>query len=138
MRPPLASLGISFPLLAVRLSVGDNFTEDIHALVDSGASYTLARWELADDLEIDPMAGRKVSIGPLGPRQLSAYEARVTLSARKNGHDVVTLSDSYVYFTKDMPSWVDVLLGQHDALERMIFVQQNFLPEPRFRLSVAP
>ncbi|MFO0610510.1 MAG: hypothetical protein U0324_45535 [Polyangiales bacterium] len=61
----------------------------------------------------------------------------VTRIRRPGQHiaDLVELADAWVFFTTArLPGGVDLLLGQHDALERLTFAQMNHPPAPGFVL----
>ncbi len=118
-RLPLADVRV----LRQRTQIGPR----LRAIVDTGAAVTLARLSTArllglTDAELD--AGPSLTVAGMGGRPTTARGVRLDLSIGPTRNDGIDLAATWVFFADTtLPSGLALLLGQHDALERLTFVQ---------------
>lgn len=131
---------IAMPLVPLQMRRGDRLGWRHTALVDSGAAFTLARLSVAVRLGLDAAAVRgssdrvELSAAGAGPG-LSAWGWEVDLYLGSGPvDDRLLLPAARVYFTESPLAGFDVLLGQHDAFERLTFAQMNHPPRRYFVL----
>ncbi len=127
------------PLVVTRIRrPGQHIARAYRALVDSGSTWTLAHVDIAAALGVTPAeldAGRTEWLGGVGGTTARASGLRMHLAIGPKAPDLVELADAWVFFTTArLPGGVDLLLGQHDALERLTFAQMNHPPAPGFVL----
>lgn len=120
---------VAMPLVPLQMRRGDRLGWRHTALVDSGAAFTLARLSVAARLGLDAAAVRtspdRVELAPAGPGPGVAawgWEADLYLGAAEGR---LLLPAARVYFTEAPLAGFDVLLGQHDAFERLTFALMN-------------
>lgn len=131
---------VAMPLVPLQMRRGDRLGWRHTALVDSGAAFTLARLSVAARLGLDAAAVRgspdRVELSPAGPGPSVAawgWEADLYLGAGPS-EDRLLLPAARVYFTEAPLAGFDVLLGHHDAFERLTFSVLNHPPRRRFVL----
>lgn len=126
------------PYISARLGLGEATTKRIHALVDTGASFTVATFELAAQLGLSPGSFKRnpsMKLAGLGGKEVHAWAMRLDLHLWTANQPVLLLPHTLVWFY-DGRSDDPLILGQHDVLERLTFVQRNHPPAREFVLSV--
>ena len=68
-----------------------------------------------------------------------AYRATIDVLVQKSASGQfktdLAVAQSCVEFSPDVPAGVQVLLGQHDFLERLVLTQANQQPAPKLKLN---
>lgn len=139
-RAPGVAAKTLWPYVRVRIGDDRSNTELHGAVVDTGATVTLASLKLAtDDLEWTEErvhTGLKQKITSLG-RESVAYGHQLEIElVRESGVVAMTVSATWVYFTSEaLPGGLSVLLGQRSFLGDSVFVQmQGPARKPGFSL----
>lgn len=145
MEPELydAGLRVAMPTLRARLRRGARVGPRYGALVDSGSTLTVARMEIAAHFGLDPDAvkgslDRQSVAGASGEDPRGAWGWEFELQLGDGGvSSRIVLPGARVYFVEEWRlSGFDLVLGAHDALERLTFTLANHAPEPSFTLRV--
>lgn len=140
MTPELAGgHEIAMPLVPVQMRRGDLLGWQHTALVDSGSAFTLARIPVAALLGLDADAVRasadRVELTAAAGPGAAAWGWDVDLYLGRGALDArLSLPGARVYFTDWPLAGFDVLLGQHDALERLSLRLVNHPPRRHFIL----
>lgn len=139
---PYSSLGaaIRLPRVPMHFRRGAQRSVRIGSIVDTGASYTLAVQSVATTFGVSQA---ELSASPdvitFQDAGGAKHRGRAIVLTIEIGPDSqgrrLEVPDAKVYFTTASLPY-DVLLGQHDFLERIIFAQANQAPRPRFSLRV--
>ena len=127
------------PLVTTRLRrPGQHIARGYQALVDSGSTWTLAHVDIARALGVSTAelaAGKHELLTGVGGTVARAMGVQLHLLVGPRSPDLIELADAWVFFTTaPLPGGVDLLLGQHDALERLTFAQLNHAPRRFFVL----
>lgn len=144
LRVPMAPVrfgnyAVALPLVAVQPRREARLGRTYYALVDSGATFTLARFGVAAALGLDPATVRSsmrtIVFAGIDGARAAAWGWQVDLFLGEGDRTQrLLLPDAWVFFTDRALADYDVLLGHHDALERLTFSVQNHAPDPRFVL----
>lgn len=125
------------PRITVGLRVGQGNYFAYRAMIDTGSYFTLASLEVARELKINPVEStRAVSVSGLGGRAkgyLSTVDIELGLMS---GGPTILLRSSRIVFVSGLTHY-KVVIGQHDALERLIFIQRSQSPTPSFVIRSA-
>ena len=119
--------GVFIPEFLVRVGAGDR-SRLLTALLDTGATYTLANRSIATRLGLTWDQGARVLIQFGGSkRPVPAYRHDLTASVLQEGSQfpVLQFEQVAVHFVDASLPGDRILLGQRDWLERMRLVQRN-------------
>jgi len=128
------------PYVAVRFQATGSvvWSPKYYALVDSGASVTIAREAIARKCQINlQKASTRIQLSGVGGGGISGplITLRMKIGPHMSGVPLF-LEEMKVLFTNDsIPA--QVLLGQHNLLERLQFIQRNQRPNPELVLRIA-
>jgi hypothetical protein len=128
---------VYMPHTWARLVRGTAFSRRLRALVDTGARQTIASFAAAKELGLgaeDLAQLPTTKVAGLGGREQPCHEARMDLHIGPSLHERLTLRDARVFFVPALVGDYDLLVGQCDALERLILVQRNQAPKREFVL----
>ncbi len=132
---------LHFPKIRVSLQNDGDWTPKFTGLIDTGSSYTLAAAAIAAVLKIvDFKLGRKLKIAGLGGATTECYEHALDLRlGDANSGSTIVVQGMKVCFTQAaIPGGEDLLLGQHDFLSRLVFVERNQAPRRILSLRIPP
>lgn len=119
---------IYLPCTWVSLERNNVKSEKMKALIDSGASYNVASFELCDMLEISRQevaaAPKKKLVGLSSKSDIDAFQLEVDLHFVSDGQRI-SLPKTKFHFCEMGKLNQLILLGQRDTLERVIFIQKN-------------
>lgn len=132
------------PKALLRIGYGRKWSSAVRALVDTGSPVTIISLGLARKLGWRPPPGEaSLRLGGLGAQEGSpSWKATmdvafVRFAAQKPDLGLV-LRDSTVYIS-DLAAQAaqgEILIGQHDSLERLRFLQRNQHPHLDFMLEI--
>lgn len=130
---------IWLPLVDVRVCrPGTQLGPQLRAIVDSGAAYTLAHRSLAGALGLNAadFAGEAPArLEGIGGARADAACAHLDLWIGPTRSEALHLPAARVFFTSlPLPTGYRLLLGQHDALELLTFVQLGHAAKRKFVL----
>ena len=124
------------PMVRVHFGFSDGWSPTFRALVDSGASISIAQAGIARSLGIDLDQGQEIRLQGAGGSSVSGPLLTIPMKlGPHSGSEPLVLDDMRIVFT-DHSIPAQILLGQHNLLERLSFIQRNQLPIPEFVLRL--
>jgi hypothetical protein len=130
---------IHLPMLPMFLRRASTTTPRFRGLVDTGSTFTIASFAVAQFLGIsrdELVKHPSTTLGGVGGK-VTGYRLNCDLLLGDHPSLAYVLTDSEVVFSPRIIDDVDVLLGQRDVLERMVMHHYNQTPDRRVVL-VAP
>ncbi len=131
---------VALPIVELRLRRGDRVGRPWAALIDTGAAFTLADLALAAELGLDEATVRAspdaidIHGAGAGPRGTAWGWTCDLYLGDGPAEGRLVLPGARVYFTAWSLAGYPVLLGHHDAFERLTFSVLNHEPAPGFVL----
>lgn len=128
------------PVVEVTLRRGNVVGYPLRGLVDSGATWTLARMSVARHAGLDPAEVRRSPdvvrfAGAAGPEQ-SAFGQVLDLELGGSPRGRIEVQGVMVFFSDAPLAHYDMLLGQYGLLDRLTFAQIAHAPRPHFVLQL--
>jgi hypothetical protein len=130
------------PKALVRVGHEGRWSRVTLALIDTGSPVSIVSPDLAKWLGWEPQEGQSPVdlMGLGGNTPVSGWRAELDLafvSHRTLEPELGLLLRRSVVFVSELVGRGDVLIGQHDALERLRFTQRNQLPYQDFELELS-
>lgn len=122
-------LPVPCPQVEVALGHSGAVSYRATALVDTGASLTLADASMAESIGIEVEAGDKVAVSGVDGSTQYVFIHRADLRLLHNGNPKLVVPGAYVGFAR-WPLTQTVVLGQRDFLERVALVHRASPPKP--------
>lgn len=130
---------IKAPKLLVRLGLNDRWSRPTWALVDTGSPFTLVSRKLALELGWQPESAQpSVDLQGLG-RRGTGWQAVLDVSLLASAvqePQLGLLLPKCIVIVTTLIDERNVLIGQHDVLERLRLVQRNQAPHWNFELAL--